>query len=513
MEIKKGISQMAEYPNVEINYVVPRSGNMHYVLKDGILDNGVIIATLDPRHAIDENNPCQNIGVFSAVGDILVDFNKKDIKRITDKLLLVVNSIPTTNLIASVNDATAESNRELIIQKMMEEMGPTGEIIFDDPYSEANVYSTDSYNNKLGLDCSFIGKNNKGLYFHTNDIDSSSKFVKVDEFSQDSLLSDELDEFNDDNKLNLNINPTILGGFQLPQNSNHDLERTVDLEELESVSNLSKKTLEGDTSNDINNITVEPSIVVESDSMDKDQDETLDVKENQLESEKTKFDEIYEKPEISISSTEETELSKQVLTSSQQVGEKEGKVDSKVEVNLEEKEELNDYDIKYDNNIDEEESDSNINEKDLEDNYDTFDEEGLDDSYDDLDEDELDDGYDNSYEEESDDSYDDFEEDQDDEEEKFIKMEKPRKSIKKKNTILNDIESENQVLDNAIDLINKMIEEADRLNRKIRKLERKLDQKEMIIEEQLKQMNKQEEKKAELNTLLNRANRLLDNIE
>ena len=81
MEIKKGISQMAEYPNVVINYVVPKSGNMHYVLKDGILDNGVIIATLDPRHAIDEANPCQNIGVFSAFGDILVDFNKKDIKN------------------------------------------------------------------------------------------------------------------------------------------------------------------------------------------------------------------------------------------------------------------------------------------------------------------------------------------------------------------------------------------------------------------------------------------------
>ena len=37
MEIKKGISQMAEYPNVEINYVVPADGKMYYVLKNGEL--------------------------------------------------------------------------------------------------------------------------------------------------------------------------------------------------------------------------------------------------------------------------------------------------------------------------------------------------------------------------------------------------------------------------------------------------------------------------------------------
>ena len=201
MEIKKGIYQMAEYTNVEINYVVPKSGNMHYVLKDGILDNGVIIATLDPRHAIDEANPCQNVGVFSANGDILVDFNKKDIKRITDDLLLVVNSVPITSEIASLGDMTAESNRNLIVQMMMQEMGPTGEMIFEDPYSEANVYATDSYNNKLGLDCSFIGKNNEGLYFHTNDVNSLSKFIKVEEFGENELVDKAVQAIN--GKLNI----------------------------------------------------------------------------------------------------------------------------------------------------------------------------------------------------------------------------------------------------------------------------------------------------------------------
>ena len=66
MEIKKGISQMSEYPNVQINYVVPKTGNMYYVLKDGVLDNGCVIATLDPKHAIDEANVCKSVEIGRA---------------------------------------------------------------------------------------------------------------------------------------------------------------------------------------------------------------------------------------------------------------------------------------------------------------------------------------------------------------------------------------------------------------------------------------------------------------
>lgn len=186
MEIKKGVSQMAEYPNVEISYVVPQSGNMYYVMKDGVLANGVIVATLDPKHAIDEVNPCNTVGAFLESGDTLIDFDKEDIKVINDGLLLAVNSNPTSSevldAVARSNDETAKEemleNAKVIEAKIMEEMGE-GEIIFSDPFKEVSIYATDSYNNKLGIDCSIVGKNENGLYLHTNDVDSETVQIQI----------------------------------------------------------------------------------------------------------------------------------------------------------------------------------------------------------------------------------------------------------------------------------------------------------------------------------------------
>ncbi len=177
MEIKRGISQMAEYPNQEINYVVPEDGKMYYVLRDGVLANGCVIATLDPKRAIDEGVVTDNIGVFKEDGTVLVDFNKKEIKKVNDDFLLVVNSIPTSeyviNALKNENDEISKTmmkdNSTTIVDKMMIEMGITGEILFSDAYSEANIYKMDTPNHKIGPDSSFIGKNDTNFYFHTND--------------------------------------------------------------------------------------------------------------------------------------------------------------------------------------------------------------------------------------------------------------------------------------------------------------------------------------------------------
>lgn len=236
MEIKKGISQMAEYPNMEINYVVPSDGKMYYVLKDGELKNGSIIATLDPKRAVDEKVLCDSIGVFKEDGSVLIDFNKKDIKKITNDLLLVVNACPISNEVinaqASRNDATASStlkeNQVSIVDAMMKEMGITGSMVFSNPFEEANVYKMDSYNNKVGIDCSFIGKSDKELFFHTNDINTQS--TKINYTEVDSLVSeketptiDSIPAMNNDiesmdqNELKLDIGSDILDGFQKPE--------------------------------------------------------------------------------------------------------------------------------------------------------------------------------------------------------------------------------------------------------------------------------------------------------
>lgn len=237
MEIKKGISQMAEYLNVEINYVMPKDGRMYYVLKDGILTNGCIIATLDPKYAIDEKNLSTSVGVFSEAGEVLIDFDKKSIKSISDDLVLVENSkLSTPEVIGvsgketdpMVNQAVSEA-RENIIMRMQSQMSTTGEILFSDPYKEANVYRLDSYNHKLGIDCSFIGKDETGLFFHTNDIGGQIQIVELDDFKAlENVIVENLEEESEPDGLSLNIDNELLSGFNIPD---EDLEKMKNQEE------------------------------------------------------------------------------------------------------------------------------------------------------------------------------------------------------------------------------------------------------------------------------------------
>lgn len=244
---------MAEYPNVEINYVVPENGKMYYVLRDGELSNGCIIATLDPKRAIDPNVVSDSIGVFKEDGSILIDFDKKEIRKVNEELVLAVNSIPSTpevvNALKNESDDISKTmmkdNATSIVDKMMIEMGITGEILFSDAYSEANIYKLDSFNNKIGPDSSFIGKNDKNFYFHTNDATKDTVLISIngEEVKEDipnvpdtsdiqiptsdenslPVVNEEETEIPTDNNIGepvkLDISQNILEGFKPMENS------------------------------------------------------------------------------------------------------------------------------------------------------------------------------------------------------------------------------------------------------------------------------------------------------
>lgn len=280
MEIKKGISQMAEYPNAEINYVVPADGKMYYVLKDGELKNGCIIAALDPKKAIDNSLYCDNIGVFNADGSTLIDFNKKEIRNINDGFVLAVNAIPTSEDVVNalknesdeISKAMLKNSSTTIVDKMMVEMGITGELLFSDVYSEANIFRLDSANHKIGPDSSFIGKNDSKFYFHLGDVTKETVIVDFDgnvekqeveetgftmpenvensnsnqeesnssntvtenkeEYSQKDNIIDENFEAN---SLKLDINQNILDGFKKDEDEN-DSDTEVDNSDVDNAS-------------------------------------------------------------------------------------------------------------------------------------------------------------------------------------------------------------------------------------------------------------------------------------
>lgn len=409
MEIKKGISQMAEYPNVEINYVMSNDGRMYYVLKDGILANGCIIATLDPKYAIDEANPSTSVGVFSATGDVLVDFDKKSIKAISDDLVLAVNSKLNTPEVIGVagreddpmTSNTVNASKTVIINKLKEEMGPNGELLFEDPYSEANIYRIDTYNDKLGNDSSFIGKSEKGLFFHTNDAKSTTQIVEIDDFKSDeNVVIEDADDTDDNNissgDLNLDIDSDLLSGFSIPE------------EDLEKVSVEEEKTED-------NNMVSSEEVAEEVE--DNQQNDTVETVEENTTENNNSDDEVDTKEDDSSNGDEESP-------------------------------EQEDDEVSDANDLDIEQKDINLN----------------------IDDDN------NDYREEMND------------------------------VVTNDESSDNEVLDNAISVINKMIKETNKLKDKIKELEEELEEKEKIIKES-------ESKKDELNEILDKANEVLDEID
>lgn len=405
MEIKKGISQMAEYPNVEINYVMSNDGRMYYVLKDGILANGCIIATLDPKYAIDEANPSTSVGVFSATGEVLVDFDKKSIKAITDDLVLAVNSKLNTPEVIGVagreddpmTSNTVNASKTVIINKLKEEMGPNGELLFEDPYSEANIYRIDTYNDKLGNDSSFIGKSEKGLFFHTNDAKSTTQIVEIDDFKSDeNVVIENASDDSTSGDLNLDIDSDLLSGFSIPD------------EDLEKVA------IESETKEDNNMVSSEE---VAEEVEDNQQNDTVETVEENTTEKDNSDDEVDTKEDDSSNSDEESP-------------------------------EQEDDEVSDANDLDIEQKDINLN----------------------IDDDN------NDYREEMND------------------------------VVTNDESSDNEVLDNAISVINKMIKETNKLKDKIKELEEELEEKEKIIKES-------ESKKDELNEILDKANEVLDEID
>lgn len=389
MEIKKGISQMAEYPNVEINYVVPMDGQMYYVLRDGVLADGAVIATLDPKRAIDSNIVTDTIGVFAEDGSVLIDFDKKDIKKINDEFLLVVNSIPKSmeviNALKSENDEISKTmmkdNSTTIIDKMMIEMGITGEMLFSDAYSEANVYKTSGVNETVGNSCSFIGKNDKNFYFHTNDASTDTVVIAIDE-EEDA--------------------PAPVAGFSIPTDFSS-------IPSVEPIENKMENVVIPDTSNDTK-LDINQSIFG-----------NFKPLENEISS-------IEIKPEESTPVVEE------------------------VQKDVKEEDTNSSFSISFDNNGMESE------EKEIETNVEN------DISSEDINENKI------QVSDENEDS------------------------------------SNDAVLDNAIAVMKKMIEETSKLNKRITELEEEIRQKDAVI-------SREESKKSTLNDLLDEANEVLEKID
>lgn len=165
--------------------VQEESGNVKYFFLDEGKDrlaNGNIISTTNLKVAIGANKPEElaDIGVVSPEGKVVIPFDNRKIKVLTDNILLAEPAKPVSeNVVKALEDRgnPQEATRlvtaaNTIKGKISNSVGPEGKFVFNDLCSEATIYDIDGNNLVDGKYFSFIGMNEENMVLSTNDPES-----------------------------------------------------------------------------------------------------------------------------------------------------------------------------------------------------------------------------------------------------------------------------------------------------------------------------------------------------
>ena len=180
MQVQKGQVKYKDRSDIICTYGINDAGKQYYFLDGEKLSNGNWVASTALVEAIDPLVVASNIGVISGEGEVVVPFENKAIKPISDKAILVEKAVPSTQ---SVIDAVNMRKEPLaatklvttpatIKDRMNAKMGNGGRFIFNDQFSEASVFDLDGNNLLNDEYYSFIGLNNDTLYMSKNVVDS-----------------------------------------------------------------------------------------------------------------------------------------------------------------------------------------------------------------------------------------------------------------------------------------------------------------------------------------------------
>ncbi len=188
MNIQRGLVKDLGYDDTECTFVTGKDDVQYYFVNGTTLTDGLYVVTPNVKEAVG-HEVYSTLGVIDENLNIIIPCANKRIELVADHFLLVekteVESIDVKNSIAVKDDpmkASTFNNDSLNIkQAMQNEMGPDGVFIFDDMFSEANLY--DLTGNKILGDeytgFSFIGQVGNDLYLHTININDAIKVIKT----------------------------------------------------------------------------------------------------------------------------------------------------------------------------------------------------------------------------------------------------------------------------------------------------------------------------------------------
>lgn len=198
METLKCKVQDPGFPDTEVTCLKTDDGQTYFFIENGTLKNGNIISTPILKEGIG-HAPYTSLGLITPQGEVLIPFENKNIKPLSNELLLVEKNTPTTDSVVEAlnkqNDPLSASElietANTIKSQMKSVMGPTSTYAFDNQFSEAALYTTAGVN--LANDYfSFIANDNGSYYMSKNVVGSPiSKYDPYAVASQTENASEE----------------------------------------------------------------------------------------------------------------------------------------------------------------------------------------------------------------------------------------------------------------------------------------------------------------------------------
>ena len=176
MQVQKGLVKYKDRSDILCTYGITDDGKTYYFLEGNTIPNGNIVATTVLVEAIDPLVVSSSIGVIDPEGNVVIPFENKAVKPLSNDLLLVEKATPVTDSVIEavelLSDPSAASRLvstpAAIKENMHIKMGDAGRFVFNDQFSEATICDVNGNNLVNDELFSFIGLTDDRMFLSKN---------------------------------------------------------------------------------------------------------------------------------------------------------------------------------------------------------------------------------------------------------------------------------------------------------------------------------------------------------
>ena len=180
MQVQKGLVKYKDRSDILCTYGITDDGKTYYFLEGNTIPNGNIVATTVLVEAIDPLVVSSSIGVIDPDGNVVIPFENKAIKPLSNDLLLVEKGTPVTDSVIEAVELRSDpsaasklvSTPAAIKENMHIKMGDAGRFVFNDQFSEATICDINGNNLVNDELFSFIGLTDDRMFLSKNIVGS-----------------------------------------------------------------------------------------------------------------------------------------------------------------------------------------------------------------------------------------------------------------------------------------------------------------------------------------------------